>query len=134
MSFFTIFNINFKKISLQFFISSLLNWDVFSTHLKPYTGNFWDISYPRKLFISQYLRYDDSCFDTIIQYLRYDVFIIVFHVFFISFCILMNRMTYFNLWYLFLPLTILIISNPTYNFIVKRGTRRTINFWEKIRP
>ena len=41
-------------------MKSFLNWDVFSTHLKPPTNNFYDISHPYKLFSSQYLRYKDS--------------------------------------------------------------------------
>ena len=31
-------------------------------HINPFTGNFWDIAYPYKLFASKYVRYDDSTF------------------------------------------------------------------------
>ena len=37
----------------------LLNFDSSFTHSKPFTGNFWDIPHPYKLFASNYSRYDD---------------------------------------------------------------------------
>ena len=61
----------FKKFSL--------NWDVFSTHSKPSTGNSYNTSHPYKKFPCQYIRYN---------------FIKIFHVFVVGFCILMNSMTY----------------------------------------
>ena len=36
-----------------------LNWDKVFTHLKPFTGNFWDIAHPYKFLVSKYGRYDD---------------------------------------------------------------------------
>ena len=36
------------------------NFDSFSAHLKPFAGNFLDISHQYKLFASKYIRYDDS--------------------------------------------------------------------------
>ena len=36
-----------------------LNWDKLFTHLKPLTGNFWDIAHPYKLLASKCIRYDD---------------------------------------------------------------------------
>ena len=38
----------------------LLNLDRSFSHLKPFTGNFLDITYPYKLFASKYIKYDDS--------------------------------------------------------------------------
>ena len=34
----------------------------FSTNLKPFTGNFWDIPHPHKLLASKYIKYDDIIF------------------------------------------------------------------------
>ena len=54
----------FKDIKHQFqeniLNHFLLNLDLYSIHLKLPTGNFYDIPYPYKLFMSQYLRYGDS--------------------------------------------------------------------------
>ena len=43
------------------FYEYLLNIDNFdfSTHLKPFTGNFRDIAYPYKLLASKCIKYDD---------------------------------------------------------------------------
>ena len=45
-----------------FFLKSSLNFDKFFTHLNPFTGSFWDISHPYKLFASKYSIYDDLLF------------------------------------------------------------------------
>ena len=37
-----------------------VNLDFIFPHLKPSTGNFFDISYPQRLLKSQHMRYDDS--------------------------------------------------------------------------
>ena len=44
------------------FLWNLLNWEVSSTHSKPFTGSFFHITQPYKLIASQYLRYDHSLF------------------------------------------------------------------------
>ena len=38
------------------------NLDDLFIHLKPLTGNFWDIPHAYKLLASKYSRYDDSVF------------------------------------------------------------------------
>ena len=43
-------------------MKSVLNRYVFSTHLKPFAGTFCDIADSHKLFIFQYLNYDDFLF------------------------------------------------------------------------
>ena len=48
----TVFVINFIKHSLNLWM--------FSSHSKPFTGTFWDIAHPYKLFASKYISYDDS--------------------------------------------------------------------------
>ena len=48
--------------SLWLFIKNLSNSEISSTHLKSFTGIFYDIAQPCKSFTSQYLRYDDSLF------------------------------------------------------------------------
>ena len=35
---------------------------MFSTHLKSFTGNFFDIADPYELFATQYFRFDSSLF------------------------------------------------------------------------
>ena len=70
-------------IFIVVFIKFLLNLDISSTHSKPPTGNFCDIADPCKLLTSQYIRFYNSL-----------LFFIIFHIFVISFCILMNSMVY----------------------------------------
>ena len=45
--------------SSYFLMKRSLNFNNLFTHLKPFTGNFWDIAHPYKLFASKYMRYDD---------------------------------------------------------------------------
>ena len=47
-----------------FFMKSSLNSDNldFSTYLNPFTGHFWDIAHPYKLFATKCTIYDDSLF------------------------------------------------------------------------
>ena len=46
----------------SFFMKSSLNWDVWSTQYKPFTGKLCGIALRYKLFGSWYLRYDYSFF------------------------------------------------------------------------
>ena len=43
-------------------MQSLLDWHVFLSHLKPFTGNFCDIAHSYKLFTYQYFRYHHFLF------------------------------------------------------------------------
>ena len=60
-----------------FFLSSVLKiiqlFEIFSTHLEPPKGTFWDTAHPHKLFMSQFF-----------------IFVIIFHVSVISFQISVN--------------------------------------------
>ena len=76
---------------LWFFIKFLSNVEVFFYLFK---GNFWDITHPCKLFSSQYIRYDNNFF----------VSLIVFHVFIISCSISMHCMTYPTSYHLIIPM------------------------------
>ena len=47
---------------LQHFMKSSLNREEFFTHSKLFTGSFWDIAQPHKLFTCQYLIYENYLF------------------------------------------------------------------------
>ena len=79
---------NFKKIFfitffiIVFFMWSSLNWELSFIHLKLFTGSFYDIAQLYKL--SHLNGFFFQC----------SIFILIFHVFVISFCISINRVTY----------------------------------------
>ena len=79
---------NFKKmfytdIFFIAFINPSWNWGLSSTHLNPPTGNFCEHVHPHQLFTPQYLIYHNHSF-------------IISHLFVVSFCLLMNYITYFT--------------------------------------
>ena len=87
MYFFSILNINFNEVFfITFFIlDSYKNFIKFrstSIHSKLFTGSFWDIAQPYIIYIP------------ILKIWRFFIFIIIFHVFVISFCRSINRVTY----------------------------------------
>ena len=65
--------------SLQFFSKSSLNWEVSFIYSNLFTGTFYDIAHPYKLFTFQYVRW------------WFFFFIIIFHILIISFSISMSN-------------------------------------------
>ena len=68
--------------SSYFLMKRSLNFNNLFTHLKPFTGNFWGIAHPYKLFASKYMRW------------WYDPFIAILHIFIICFSIPLHCLTY----------------------------------------
>ena len=72
--------------SLQFLMKSSFKWEVTSIHSNLVSRSFYDIAQPYKLYVSQYLRDDDSLF------LSYSF---IHWLLPFTFYILMNNVTYF---------------------------------------
>ena len=105
MKFFKILNINFQKISfvtffLIFVLKSILNREVTLIHSKFFTGSFCDIQIICTL---------------IVQIQQFFLFITVFHVFVINFCISTNTVTYSSSNFFFTVNNILIsVERPNF--------------------
>ena len=76
--------ISFITIFIIAFMKSSLNWEISSTHLKPFTDKFFDIADPYKLFVP------------IFKIRWFCIYIITFSVFVISSSIPRNSMTNFT--------------------------------------
>ena len=56
-------NISYHYFHHSFFIKVFVKFiDKFLTHSNPFTGSFWHIAHPHKLFASKYSIYEESIF------------------------------------------------------------------------